>query len=210
MFDNGLEAFRVGQDDACGQKDTILDLADLVGRCRNGDALAWETLVRRFQARVFGLSCYYAGNREDARDLAQEIFVRIYQNLGYCRDDAAFVPWMLILGRNCCIDWLRRQKNRGPAKNGYPGPKEPLDPGADPEESMEIGTRKRLIFRALAMLSLHSREMILLKEIQGLKINEISEILDIPPGTVKSRFGRARVELAKAVLKLDPSYGVRS
>jgi RNA polymerase sigma-70 factor (ECF subfamily) len=185
-------------------------IAELVGRCRQGDDLAWEALVRQFQSRIFGLAFHFVRDREEARDLAQEIFVRIYRGLDSCRDDESFVPWALAMGRYCCIDRLRRLKSRPrPIYREETDLHEAEDGGPDPEEAHEANMRRRLIYRALDRLSSRNREMILLKDIQGLKLRDIAEMLGVPVGTVKSRTGRARVELAKAIVAIDPDYGVR-
>ena len=90
----------------------LLDDATLLERCRQGDDLAWEGLVRRFQGRVYSVACHYMRNAEEARDVAQEVFVRIYERLEAFHGDQAFLPWVLRLSRNICIDTLRRQKAR--------------------------------------------------------------------------------------------------
>lgn len=180
-----------------------MDVATLVGRCRTGDALAWEMLVRRFQGRIYALAYYYVGNAEEARDLAQEVFVRIYTRLDACASDEAFVPWMIRLTRNMCIDRLRRMKAR-PQSIGTPVD-EMTDlqaAGPNPAEQFQINSTKRLIHRALEKLGRISREMILLKEIQGLSLEEVSNLLGIPIGTAKSRSNRARIELAHQVRAL--------
>ena len=181
-----------------------MELADLLDRCRQGDELAWEALVRRYQARVYGLAYHYLRDPEEARDVAQEIFVRVYRKLGSYRDEhATFLPWMLRVGRNVCIDHLRRAKAR-PADAGQPLDDAPeiIDPGPTPEGAWEADSSKQLVHRALQRLSGASREIILLKEIQGLRFDEIASMLDIPLGTVKSRSNRARLELARAVMAL--------
>jgi RNA polymerase sigma-70 factor (ECF subfamily) len=185
----------------------VLDVATLLERCRAGDDLAWEALVRKFQGRVYSVGYHYLRNAEEARDVAQEIFIRIYRRLDTFEGER-FVPWMLSLARNACIDRLRRKKARPPLSDL------PLDEGPeiaasdrDPEELADAEARKRLLYRAMEGLSEKNREIILLKEIQGLKLEEISTMLGLPIGTVKSRSNRARLELAAKVRRLDPSYG---
>src|ERR1700757_3532066 len=78
----------------------VLDVAIILERCRQGDDLAWEALVRLYQARVYAVACHYMRNSEDARDVAQEVFVRIYERLDSFHGDQAFLPWMLKLARN--------------------------------------------------------------------------------------------------------------
>lgn len=186
----------------------MLDLDLLLERCRQGDDLAWEALVRRFQGRVFGLALHYLRDRDEARDAAQDTFIKVYQHLDRLTEAEAFVPWLLRLARNCAIDRQRRAKVRRPPAEAPPeAAAEVPDRGASAEEALLTGARQALVYRALGHLSEINREMILLKDIQELKLEEISELLGVPMGTVKSRTNRARLELARAVRRLDPSYG---
>jgi len=183
------------------------DVAALVERCRQGDDLAWEQLVRGYQGRVYALAYHYLGGVEQARDLTQEVFVRIYQQLGTYKGDG-FMAWLLRITRNLCIDQIRRRRARPPAEdllaedNEWAMP----DTAPDPEQSWLRDGRKRLVYDALRRLNGPNREMILLKEIQGLQLKEIAEMLGLPIGTVKSRSNRARLELARQVIAIDPSY----
>lgn len=183
-----------------------MELADLLERCRQGDELAWEALVRRYQARIYGLAWHYVRNAEEARDLAQETFVRMYNKLSTFRDAETFLPWMLRLARNVCIDHLRRAKARPPAQDVALDDRFELsDARPGPERAAIVSSERRLLARALDRLSAPYREMILLKEIQGLPLEEIASMLELPLGTVKSRSNRARVELARAVSILRSS-----
>lgn len=180
-----------------------MDLSLILARCSAGDALAWEALVRQFQSRVYSIAYHYVGNSEDARDLAQDIFVRIYRNIASCADPEMFLPWMIRIARNACIDHLRRRKARPHGREVA------LDDAAAlparenrPDQEWATNSRKRLIHRALAELSSLNREIIILKEIQGLQLNEIASLLHVPLGTVKSRSNRARLELARKVISL--------
>lgn len=187
-----------------------MELEDLLRRCRQGDELAWEALVRRYQGRVYGLALHYLRNREEALDAAQEIFVRVYSKLDTLREGQAFLPWLVRLGRNCCLDRLRRLKVRTPEIEVAMEDAAPTLAAGDPnpEESGRAKQRRDLLHRAIATLSDNSREMIFLKDIHELKLDEIAELLAVPVGTVKSRSSRARVELAKAVRALTPEAGV--
>ena len=182
-------------------------LEAIVERCRQGDALAWEALVREYQGRVYAVALHYLREREEARDLAQDVFVKVYKNLrGFSGE--GFLPWVLQLTRNASIDRLRRKKARPPAvdlpvEDGIALP----DPGPNPEDSWWSDTRRQLVQRAMSQMTEQNREIIQLKEIQGLKMDEIATLLGLPLGTVKSRSSRARLELARRVVGLDPSYG---
>ncbi len=192
-----------------GTADAI-NLSTLLERCIRGDELAWEALVRRFQARIYGVAFHYVGDAEDARDLAQEVFVRVYQNLAICPDEARFLPWVLRITRNACIDHLRRKKARPPVQDI---PAEDLltlrSPRSDPGQMYAEDSRKQLVHSALRGMTDLSREIILLRDIQGLALEEIASLLNVPIGTVKSRSNRARVELARklAFMKSDLARG---
>ena len=187
----------------------MLDVATLVERCRRGDDLAWEALVRRLQSRVYAVAYHYVRNTEEARDMAQDVFVRVYERLDSFQGNDRFLPWLLSLTRNACIDRLRRIKARPPASDlpVEDGPEIPAG-GPSPEQATDEKDRERLLYRALDGMSERNREIILLKEIQGLKLEEISTMLALPIGTVKSRSNRARLELASRIRGLDPSFGV--
>ncbi len=185
----------------------MTNLAVIVERCRQGDALAWEALVREYQGRVFAVALHYLRSSEDARDLSQEVFIKVYRSLDTFTGEG-FLAWLLRLARNSSIDRLRRRKARPPASDVPVEESTSLqDSGPTPEEAWWSDTRRQLVHRAMDRMSAQNREIIQLKEIQGLKIDEIATMLRLPIGTVKSRSSRARLELARRVVDLDPSYG---
>jgi len=181
-----------------------MQLATLLERCRQGDELAWEAFVRQYQRRLYSLATCYATDADDARDLAQDIFVRLYRTRKQWTEADVFVPWMIRVARNVCLDRVRARKARPPASDI---PAEDLADLAatsgNPDEDYGVAMRRRLFYRALRRLTGISREIILLKDIQGLQIEEIASMLHIPLGTVKSRSNRARLELARNVLALQ-------
>ncbi len=204
--DGAVATTRVGADE--DERDS-LELETLIARCRTGDEVAWEALVRQFQGRVFAVAYHYLRDREEARDVAQEAFVHIYRGLASFDRGGSFGAWAVRITRNASIDRLRHLKAR-PALDGAPvdehlaGP----DPSPGPEAANIAGERQATMRLAIDQMSPINREMILLKEIQGLKQREISDLLSIPLGTVKARANRARLELARRMLELDPSFGV--
>lgn len=180
----------------------------LLEQCRAGDALAWEALVRRYQGRVFALAYHYLRDREEARDVAQETFIKVYRGLQRFDGEGSFTAWLVRVARNCAIDRLRKLQSSPAWEAEEVEESQPHgDPGADPEREALARDRRELVYRALDRMSEINREMILLKEIQGLKQREIADLLAIPIGTVKARTNRARVELAECILELEPSYG---
>jgi RNA polymerase sigma-70 factor (ECF subfamily) len=185
-----------------------MDLASLLDRCRQGDDLAWEALVRQFERRVYSIASGYASSPDEARDFSQDVFVRLYQTRGRWASADVFVPWLVRVARNVCLDQLRRKKARPPAEDIQADQMWDLaSPGADPEAELQATTRQRLVWRALQSLGQLSREVIQLKEIQGLSLQEVAAMLHVPVGTVKSRSNRARLELAEHVLALSREAG---
>ncbi|MBD3220411.1 sigma-70 family RNA polymerase sigma factor [bacterium] len=177
--------------------------ATLYRRCREGDELAWETLVRRYQGRVCSVAFGYTGSEEEALDVAQEVFVRAWKRLDGCRDPERLASWLLSIARNCCLDHLRRRKARPPAQDVPAEEIETLaDPIASTDASTELNERRDVLEVALHRLSPINREAILLKDIQELPLEEMAAMLDLPVGTVKSRCSRARAELARVVASL--------
>ena len=183
-----------------------MDLSSLLDRCRRGDELAWEAFVRQFERRIYSVASGYASSPDEARDLAQDIFVRLYETRGRWAAADVFTPWFVRVARNLCVDQLRRKKSRPPAEDVQADEMWDLaSPGPSPETALETAGRQRLIWRALRSLGDLSREVIQLKEIQGLSLQEVAAILHVPVGTVKSRSNRARLELAERVLALSPA-----
>ena len=184
------------------------DTAALVRRCRGGDALAWEDLVRRYQGRVLAVARHYVGDLDDARDLTQEIFLRIYRRLDSCRDPERLLAWILKLARHACIDHLRRRRSRQPWRRDDAVPLSSLAHGQPtPEDVSCRESSQRLVRRALQRLGRRHREVLILREIQGLPLEEVASLLGIPGGTVKSRAHRAKLELARAVIALGGGPG---
>jgi RNA polymerase sigma-70 factor (ECF subfamily) len=180
-----------------------MELQTVLERCQAGDALAWEALVRQNQGRILGLARHYVGNLEEARDVAQEIFIRIYRHIDRCESADHFLPWMLRIGRNACIDHLRRRKARPPAQDVAIEEHDILASSAPtPEDDWQSDSRKRLVHLALQAMSEINREVLVLREIQGLSVEETAATLNVPLGTVKSRCNRARLELARKLLSL--------
>ncbi len=185
-----------------------MDLPSLLDRCRQGDDLAWEALVRQFERRVYSIASGYASSPDEARDLSQDIFVRLYETRGRWVDADVFVPWLVRVARNVCLDQLRRKKARPPAEDLQADEMWDLAAGGpDPETELQEAGRRRLVWRAMQKLGQLSRDVIQLKEIQGLSLQEVAAVLGVPVGTVKSRSNRARLELAEQVLALGRETG---
>jgi len=176
----------------------------LILLCRDGDSRAWESLIRRHQDRILNLAYQFTGNREEARDVGQEIFVRLYQKMDQYEADRPFRTWFNSLARNVCIDRYRSRK-RDRVLVATPVDELPhLSSNAEPTDRRLVKRERReLVQTGLDHLSEISREAIVLKDLQGQSLEEIGDMLGLPIGTVKSRIFRARVELARAIRKLQ-------
>ena len=180
-----------------------LELPTLLARCRAGDDLAWEAFVRRFQGRLFGLACTYVDDRDEAADLTQEIFVRLFETRDRWAGGDEFIPWLIHVARNRSVDFLRRRRVRRPAISvqedaGFQLP----DHQPDPESRTMAASERTLLHTALRGLSSLSREVLILRDVHGLSVQHVAATLGVPVGTVKSRASRARVELIARVRAL--------
>jgi RNA polymerase sigma-70 factor (ECF subfamily) len=184
---------------------------ELFELCRERDGRAWETLIQRHQDRVLNLAYQFTGNREQARDLAQEIFVRLYQTMESFQSGRSFRVWLYSVGRNLCIDHYRRERReRRRDERPVDEIRDLASPLETPEQNLAKREREALLFRALDGLGSISREAIVMKDLQNLSLDEIARTLEVPLGTVKSRLARARLELGKSILRLERGSGLRA
>ena len=176
--------------------------AELLARCRNDDFTAWEVIVRRHQRRVYNLAYRFNGRFDEAEDLTQEIFLKIYRTLHtYKPELGAFETWMMRVSRNCIIDHHRKSKmerNRTDALEGeHDLVAETRDRSTNPAEVLDHRELSERVHGALVRLSEDLREVLILRDLEGLAYEEIVDIIKVPMGTVKSRISRGRVEMAK-------------
>ncbi len=175
---------------------------DLIARCRRGDESAWRELVGRHTRRVFGIAYRFVGRVDEAEDLTQDIFVKVFQSLErYRESDGAFSTWVGTVARNHAIDDYRRRREERARRIDDPAA---LDVAPAREESplrsLEREDQARLVHRGLRALPAELREPIILCDLQGLSYEEAAASLQIPLGTVKSRINRGRLELARRLL----------
>ena len=182
---------------------------ELVPACQAGDGPAWEALVKRHQDRVLNLAYQFTGDRDEARDLAQEIFVRLYLRLDQYDPARPFRFWFNSLARNLCIDHYRsRREKQRLATVALEAADRIAAPGPSPDRHLARREERDLILAALDALSAISREAIVLKDLQEMTLEEIAQSLDLPIGTVKSRVFRARIELGRAILRRQSAGAV--
>ena len=170
---------------------------ELIGRCRAGDEAAWRELVSRHARRVFGVVYRFTGRVDEAEDLTQEVFLKVFQGLGrYHFEEGAFGAWLLTVARNHAIDHYRRRREE--RLRADVETLESLPSSADgPLRVAEKAERVRLVHAGLRALPPDLRAPIVLCDLQGLSYEEAAGLLGVPLGTVKSRLNRGRLELAR-------------
>jgi RNA polymerase sigma-70 factor (ECF subfamily) len=176
--------------------------ADLLPRCRAGDEGAWRELVTRHTRKVFGLAYRFTGRVDQAEDLTQEVFVKVYQTLGRYRErDGPFGAWLMAVARNHAIDHYRRGKQERLRRADDPALLETMPAREEhPIAVLEREERARLVHSGLRALPPDLRLPLVLCDLQGRPYEEIASDLGIPLGTVKSRINRARLELARRLV----------
>lgn len=173
----------------------------------DGDVNAYEALVKEYEKNVYNLALRMTGNSEDAYDMSQEAFIKAYNSLSAFRGESKFSVWLYRIVSNVCLDFLR-SKNRKPTvslsvenDDGDEVELDIADESNSPELVLERGLTRDAVRRGLAALPDDHREILLLREIQGLSYDEIAEVLGLEAGTVKSRIFRARKKLCSFLLK---------
>lgn len=175
----------------------------LIRRVLQGNSGAFEPLVRAYQQKIYNLSLRMTKNPADAEDLTQEAFLKAFRSLERFRQDSGFYVWIYRIASNLCIDFLRREKQRGENTVGLTctdGAEdwslELPDLRALPEQELERKELRQALQAGFDALPPRQREILVLRDINGLSYGEIAAVLELEPGTVKSRISRARAALA--------------
>ena len=176
---------------------------ELVRAAAKGNTLAFEELVRLHEKKVYALALRMCGNSEDAADVAQEAFLSAWRGLPSFRGEAGFSTWLYRLASNAAIDQLRRGKRQREEASLDDGdlPLDVPDRQPGPQEAVESAELQRAVADGLRELSEDHRQILLLREYQGLSYDEIAQALEVDLGTVKSRISRARRALRKILLE---------
>jgi RNA polymerase sigma-70 factor (ECF subfamily) len=176
------------------------DEKDLVARCRQGDDDAWRELVDRFGPKVYAISYHFTLKREDAEELSQEIFLKLFENLHRYDGGFPLVAWVLSVSRNLCIDRYRRKKREKSFRFVSDEAVTALLKSEDDPAGMALKKeRTQLLFAALSEIPDDLAEILILRDLNGLAYDEIGTALELPEGTVKSRLFRARAEVARKI-----------
>jgi RNA polymerase sigma-70 factor (ECF subfamily) len=179
------------------------EIAGLIERAREGDVAAFERLIADYQAKVFTFALAFTGDRERAKDLAQEALVKVYRSLGSFRFQSSFTTWLYSIVKNSYLDAVKSRAGREQSLES------PLDDAeqrelveaSDAEQRMLGREARGLLLKALRQVPESFRVVVMMADIQELGYDEIARALDLPIGTVKSRLNRGRDALREVLFK---------
>ena len=185
----------------------------LVRRCISGDAAAWEEIVQRYNRRIYNICYRFAGSADDAQDLTQEVFIKMYRTLNsYDVDRGAFMTWVTTVTRNLLVDHFRKTKQdrltdsldttSSDHEDVMPLGEQIPDRGPAPDSKVQSREAREVVHAALQKLSPELREAVILRDLQDMDYREIATVLKVPEGTVKSRINRGRAELARLLQRI--------
>jgi RNA polymerase sigma-70 factor (ECF subfamily) len=180
------------------------DVETLIQRCLQGDQSAWDQIVRHYWRKVFNVAYKFVGKHDEAEDLTQDIFVKVFKSLDTFDRRANFQTWLISISRNLCIDHYRsiRKERETIDRDVDANELAPVSRDVGPVAALEQRDRVALLRQALAALPPTLRTAVLMRDIQELSYQEIAEALRLPEGTVKSRINRGRGELARQIRKI--------
>jgi RNA polymerase sigma-70 factor (ECF subfamily) len=181
-----------------------VSIDETIQRAADGDEDAWEIIVRTYWRKVFNIAYRFVGTYDEAEDLAQEIFLKVFRSLNTFDRRANFQTWLISVSRNLCIDRYRsgRRDREVFARDVDPSVIQTEAPGLSPHARVELHDRVALLREALRALSPALRSAVLLRDIHELSYQEIARQLGVAEGTVKSRINRGRGELARQIESL--------
>jgi RNA polymerase sigma-70 factor (ECF subfamily) len=178
---------------------------EIILKWKKGEKSAFEHLVRKYMTEAYFTALGFVGNREDARDLSQDAFVKAFAAKDRFDADKPFFPWFYRILKNHCLNFLKRRV-KGHESLYYedqPGKERYTSSNPSPLENLEKAERHRILRAAVDRLSVEHKEVIILKNFKGYSYAEIAELLDIPIGTVMSRLYYARKLLKEMILQFE-------
>ncbi|MFQ6041251.1 MAG: RNA polymerase sigma factor [Candidatus Poribacteria bacterium] len=176
------------------------DEREIIKRCQSGDAHAFEQIFYKYQEKIYNIAYRMMGNRQDAEDVTQEVFFRVYQKLSSLKFKSAFSTWLYRIAANLCLDEISRRKKRPTEVSFSQDNLDSFCSDFTPEDKVIANEEQVLLWKAINSLKAEHRIIIILRDIEGLSYKELKQTLKCSMGRVKSRLHDARREL-KTVLK---------
>ncbi len=184
---------------------------DLLNRCLAGEDSAWEALLSVHTRKIYNLCYRFTGRVEDAEDVTQEVFIKVFQTLkSYDAAQGSFSTWLNRVARNHLVDHYRRTRKdhlTSSLEDDSAAAEQNVSPHSEPTEGVESRERKETLQSALDKLSPDMREAVILRDLHDLDYEEIAQVLKVPQGTVKSRINRGRLELGRVLKRMEGMRG---
>ena len=182
----------------------------LIQKCKQGDIDSFEMLIECYQQKVYNIALRMLGNKEDASDIAQEVFIKVYKSIGGFKEEASLSTWIYRIATNVCLDELRKRKKTKivsidstiQLEESEVSMQMP-DERPQPDELLTQKELKQEVQKAINNLKEEHKTVIILRDINGYSYEEIAKILDCTLGTVKSRINRARNALKSILIKKE-------
>ena len=183
----------------------------LIEQCLTGDQVAWEAIVRQNRRKVFNVAYKFVGRHDEAEDLTQDIFLKIFKALRTFDRRANFQTWIISISRNLCIDHYRsvRKERQTIAREVDASDLQPASRDRTPYAAAEHQDLRQQLRQALETLPMTLRTAVVLRDLQELSYQESADRLGLPEGTVKSRITRGRIELAHQLRRLQENQPVK-
>src|SRR6187399_1674518 len=188
------------------------EIEALIQQCLQGDQRAWDAIVQQYRRKVFNVAYKFVGKHDEAEDLTQDIFLKVFKSLGTFDRRANFQTWLISVSRNLCIDHYRsvRKERETISRDVDASELSPVSSDLPADTRLERADRVVMLRQALDKLAPTLRTAVMLRDIQELTYQEIADKLHLPEGTVKSRINRGRTELARQIQKLREQQDARS
>lgn len=176
---------------------------NLIMLLKSRDLKAFDTLVSDYEKKIYNYAYSFTKNPEDALDITQEVFLKIHKNISKFNENSTISTWIYKITSNVCIDWARKQK---PTVAITTENEDFINQVADKSDSVEGQIQQKEIsneiHHALSLIDEPSRQIVIMRDIQGLTYDEIGQILELESGTVKSRISRSRKKLRDIIVNL--------
>lgn len=177
----------------------------LIHRCKRGDITAFEILISDYEKKTYNIAFGLVGNEEDAKDIAQDTFIKAFKSIDSFKEKSSFYTWLYRITINTSKDFLRKRK-KTIAIEDINAQGEIKDEGLQPQEQFEQMEERKKILNALRQLKEEYSNVVILKDLNGFSYQEIADILDINLGTVKSRISRGRYQLRDILSQTSQNF----